>query len=121
MILSMSKPVKLAILCAMLALLASTVQAFPGGTAGPPAGASPAATQAVPIKGTVVETMNAGGYTYVCIESGGQKQWSAMPTTEVKVGEVVEVKPSMVMHNFNSKALGRTFDSLIFSQGLVKQ
>jgi len=26
-----------------------------------------------------------------------------------------------VMRNFNSKALGRTFDSLIFSQGLVKQ
>ena len=117
----MLKLTKVAILCAMLAMVTSLALAFPGGMAGQPAGAAPAANQVIPVKGTVVETMNGGGYTYVCIESDGQKQWAAMPPTEVKVGEVVEIKPSMVMRNFNSKALGRTFDSLIFSQGLVKQ
>ena len=119
----MSKTFKLIILCSILALLGGQAMAFPGGMAGQqPSGAQPAAAQApLPVKGTVVETMTGGGYTYVCIESDGQKQWAAMPPTEVKVGEKVEIKPSMVMRNFNSKALGRTFDSLIFSQGLVKQ
>jgi hypothetical protein len=118
----MSKSSKLAILCTVLSLVAGQVLAFPGGATSPPAGNPPAATSQPPlVKGTVVETMNGGGYTYVCIEDGGKKQWAAMPPTEVKVGESVEIKPSMEMRNFNSKALGRTFDSLIFSQGLVRK
>jgi hydrogenase maturation factor len=115
----MSKSVKFTLLCTILALVAGQVQAFPGASA-QPAGAPAAANQAVAIKGTVVETMNASGYTYVCVESGGQKQWAAVPATEVKVGDSVEVAPGMVMHNFNSKALKRTFDSIVFSGGLAK-
>ena len=117
----MSKSVKFTLLCAILALVAGQVQAFPGGaSSAPPAAAPAAANQAGAIKGTVVETMNASGYTYVRVESGGQKQWAAVPATEVKVGDSVQVAPGMVMNNFSSKALNRTFDSIVFSQGLVK-
>jgi hypothetical protein len=79
------------------------------------------AAEGVAIEGKVVETMNAGGYTYVCVQSNGQKQWAAMPPTEVKLGEVVAINPGAVMQNFTSSTLKRTFDSIIFSSGLVKK
>jgi len=108
------------ILCAVLILAAGQVLAFPGNAAKPGA-SQPPANAPVAMKGTVVETMNSGGYSYVCVESGGQKQWAAMPATQVKVGDEVAVAPGMVMRNFTSKTLNRTFDSIIFSQGLAKQ
>ena len=37
--------------------------------------------------GTVVETMNASGYTYVQVETGGDKIWAAAPECLVKVGD----------------------------------
>jgi ApbE superfamily uncharacterized protein (UPF0280 family) len=116
----MSISIKFTLLCAILALVAGQVQAFPGASSAQPAGAPAAANQAGAIKGSVVETMNAGGYTYICVENGGQKQWAAVPATEVKVGDSVEVAPGMVMKNFSSKSLGRTFESITFSQGLTK-
>lgn len=117
----MQKTVKLTILCAIFTLIAIQAQAFPGGMAGQQAGAPAAANQAFTIKGKVVETLNGGGYTYVCLETDGEKRWAAMPPTEVKVGETVELAPGMVMNNFKSNALNRTFDSIIFSGGLVKK
>jgi hypothetical protein len=116
----MSKSVKFTLLCAILALVAGQVQAFPGAASAQPAGAPATANQTGAIKGSVVETMNAGGYTYVCVENGGQKQWAAVPATEVKIGDSVEVAPGMVMNNFSSKSLHRTFESIVFSQGLAK-
>jgi hypothetical protein len=79
--------------------------------------AEPQADQSV--SGKVVETMNAGGYTYVCLENSGKKQWVAVPETKVKVGQQVTCSPGMVMLNFTSKTLKRTFESVIFSQGII--
>jgi hypothetical protein len=70
-------------------------------------------------KGTVVETMNSGGYTYVCIEKDGQKRWAAMPPTKVKVGDEVELGGGMEMGNFTSKTLNRTFEQIYFCGGMV--
>ncbi len=72
-----------------------------------------------PVSGKIVETMNSGGYTYVCLENGGKKTWVAMPETKVKVGQSVSCKPGMAMPNFTSKTLKRTFDSIVFSEGLI--
>ena len=74
---------------------------------------------AAPLSGKVVETMNSGGYTYVCLEQGGQKTWVAMPQTTVKVGQEVSCKPGSVMTNFTSNTLKRSFDSIVFSGGLI--
>ncbi len=89
-----------------------------------PAPQSQAQPQAQPqaggaLSGKVVETMNSGGYTYVCLEKNGQKTWVAMPQTKVAVGQEVTCKPGMVMPNFTSKTLNRTFDSIVFSEGLI--
>ena len=71
------------------------------------------------LSGKVVETMNAGGYTYVCLEKGGKKSWVAVPEMKVTVGSQMSFMPGQAMPNFTSKSLGRTFDSIVFSGGPV--
>jgi hypothetical protein len=69
------------------------------------------------LSGTVVETMNSGGYSYVCLEKKGKKTWVAVPEMKISVGQQLSLQPGMEMPNFTSKSLGRTFDSIIFSNG----
>jgi hypothetical protein len=64
--------------------------------------------------GKVVETMDAGGYTYIHVDSGHDKVWAAGPLTEVAVGEQVSFLMGMEMNDFTSDALKRTFDSIYF-------
>jgi hypothetical protein len=86
-------------------------------------GVGKAAALAVPaeelVTGKVVETANAGGYTYVCLEKGGKKTWAAIPPTTVKVGQELSIYPGGEMTHFNSPSLNRTFDSIIFSPGVA--
>lgn len=102
-----------------LSIGGTSALAFPGAqpSATNPA-ASPAATPTA-LKGTVVETKNSGGYTYLLVESGGQKRWAAIPQAEVQVGQQVELRPGMEMQQFTSKTLNHTFASIVFSGGLV--
>ncbi len=77
------------------------------------------ATNAATIKGTVAETMDSGGYTYVLLKNDSGEQWVAIPQTKVETGKEIEVINGMTMKNFQSKTLNRTFDSVVFSTGLV--
>lgn len=68
-----------------------------------------------PSEGKVLSSMNASIYTYMELEASNKKRfWIAAPTTKVKVGDRVRFVESMVMENFNSKTLNRTFDRIIF-------
>jgi hypothetical protein len=69
------------------------------------------------LSGKVVETMNAGGYTYVCLEKSGKKTWVAVPEMKVTVGQQMAFQPGQEMKDFTSKTLNRTFGSIIFSGG----
>lgn len=80
-----------------------------------PEPAAPAA--ATVISGKVVETANAGGYTYLCLEKGGGKTWVAVPTMQVELGQEIVVNGGAVMTNFSSKTLNRTFEKIVFSSG----
>jgi hypothetical protein len=84
---------------------------------------TPAATSApASVKsGTVVETMEAGGYTYMLVDDGTSQNWLAILKSPVTVGQEVSYYDGMVMENFESKTLGRTFDKIIFSNGLANQ
>lgn len=75
----------------------------------------------VELSGKVVETAEAGGYTYICLEENGKKIWAAAPTMKVEVGEELALMPGAEMSNFNSKSLGRTFEKIIFSGGLLQR
>lgn len=82
----------------------------------------PASPQAVPdraaITGKVTETMDAAGYTYVNVETENGPVWAAIPESKVEVGQDLSLAGGMEMVNFESKALGRTFDSVVFSSGI---
>lgn len=84
---------------------------------------APAATeqQDDTISGKIVETMDSGGYTYLQVDTGKAQQWVAIPQTKVKAGDDVSYHDGVVMPNFTSKSLNRTFDSVVFSAGLVGQ
>ncbi len=70
--------------------------------------------------GTVLETMNAGGYTYVQVDNGSQKIWAAAPQFEVKQGEKVTVPEGMPMKDYESKTLNRKFDVVFFVGAISK-
>lgn len=84
-----------------------------------PVGASasaPAAATAVAggPSGVVTEVMNAAGYTYMEVESGGQKKWLAAPQSRVTVGDRVAWQGGNTMLNFKSNSLNRSFDRIDF-------
>lgn len=64
--------------------------------------------------GVVLETMDAGGYTYARLGASGQEIWVAGPVTALEVGDTVQIVNPMSMGAFTSKALDRTFESLYF-------
>ena len=69
--------------------------------------------------GTVVNTAQTEIYTYVEVEKDGRKMWLAAPRQEVKPGDTVRFDDGMMMTNFYSKALQRTFPSIMFVQQVV--
>jgi hypothetical protein len=81
------------------------------GLAAPPA--------AAPVKGKVLEAMDASGYTYLNVETDAGTKWIAVNQTPVEVGEEITFMDGMVMQNFFSKSLDRTFPEIVFSSGLV--
>lgn len=77
------------------------------------------APQEETVTGTALETMNASGYTYINVDTGKEKLWVAIPQSEVKKDDKVTFYQGMVMPEFESKSLKRTFKNIIFSSGLV--
>ena len=73
----------------------------------------------VAVSGRVVQTMTAGGYTYALVDKDGGKIWVAMAKTRLAVGNEITCQPGMVMHNFQSNALNRSFEQIVFSSGLA--
>jgi hypothetical protein len=70
------------------------------------------------LTGKVVETMNASGYTYMNVQAGQSSLWVASSPVEVKVGDTVDVPPGLIMTNFTSKSLNRTFPQIFFVNGV---
>lgn len=66
--------------------------------------------------GKVVETMNAGDYTYVEVDTGKSKNWVAAPRFAVKVGDTAAVANSMPMPKYRSKILNRDFEVVYFTE-----
>ncbi|MES9850479.1 MAG: hypothetical protein ABW170_01440 [Candidatus Thiodiazotropha sp. L084R] len=69
---------------------------------------------------TVMETMSSAGYTYIRVEEKGKAFWIALPETQVSVGEEVSFYEQMLMENFTSKSLNRTFDRILFVEAINK-
>ena len=83
-----------------------------------PVAENPAMASPVPegtVRGTVLETMDSGGYTYVLIDNDRDTRWVAGRQIAVTVGDVVQASQGMAMSQFESKSLNRTFDVVYFA------
>ena len=69
------------------------------------------------ISGTVVDTMNSGGYTYVQLDDGTGTAWAAISQTDVQIGDKGTIAGN-IMHDFHSSTLNKTFPAIMFSNGL---
>lgn len=105
-------------LCISLALapLHLSGQAFAAPESPPALAAKP---KAIPLSGKVVETMDGGGYTYLLLKNGNEKNWVAVPLMKVTVGQELTLIPGFEIKSFTSKGLNRKFDKIIFSAGLI--
>jgi hypothetical protein len=91
----------------------------PAATEQASAEAAGAAISNTPYFGKVLETMNGGGYTYAKVDEGGNTYWIAGPQTNLTVGSSVSFIEQMVMKDFTSKSLNRTFDQIVFVTAIV--
>ncbi|EHR73595.1 hypothetical protein BurJ1DRAFT_4809 [Burkholderiales bacterium JOSHI_001] len=77
------------------------------------AAAGPADASA-PLRGEVLEAKEVDAYTYLRLKTAEGETWAAVMKAPVKVGNVVTVGDPMTMANFESKALKKTFDKIVF-------
>lgn len=64
--------------------------------------------------GTVAESIDAGGYSYIKLED--PDMWIATSTLSISVGDQIQFGEGTEMRSFHSKSLDRTFDSIFFIQ-----
>ncbi len=77
-------------------------------------GISALPAQAASMSGTVIDTLESGGYTYAQVETADRTIWAAGPQTRLDKGASVTIDDGMGMPNFHSKSLNRDFPMLYF-------
>ena len=68
----------------------------------------------------VIDKISAGGYNYLQVSENKNEYWIAVPTMEIEVGETVYFSKFMVMEEFNSPTIDRTFDEILFVEDARK-
>lgn len=66
----------------------------------------------------VEQVLQTTSYTYLLAKENGQSQWLALPKIEASVGETYYYQGGMEMRDFKSSELNRTFESVMFIQGV---
>jgi hypothetical protein len=98
---------------------------FPAGPGAAPAGglATPGAGigDGVVFSGEVLEKFDVPSYTYFRVKAvgGSDETWVAVSTMPLNVGDRVMVNQQLVMEDFASKALNRTFPRLVMGTATV--
>jgi hypothetical protein len=80
------------------------------------AGETPASTPAAStgVTGEVLEVKDVDIYTYLRLKTKDGETWAAVGKAPVKVGAKVTIENPMVMKNFESKSLKKTFPTILF-------
>jgi len=76
------------------------------------AAAAPATAAAV--TGVVLEVKDVESYTYLRLKTRDGETWAAVAKVPVKKGAEVTLENVMVMNNFESKSLKKTFPTILF-------
>lgn len=67
---------------------------------------------------TVKEVEQVAAYTYMLVKDKGPEYWIAVPTMNAKPGDKYQYQGGMLMEDFYSKDLDRTFEKVIFLETL---
>lgn len=67
---------------------------------------------------SVLTTINVPKYTYIEVLQDKKTRWLASTTTTVKKGDTIRFDQGMVMTNFYSKRLKRTFPNIAFVENM---
>jgi hypothetical protein len=73
----------------------------------------------LPQKAKVLSTIDAAPYTYLEVTQNKKTLWLAANAVPAKKGDVIRFDDGMVMTNFHSKTLNRTFPSVTFVNRVV--
>jgi len=65
--------------------------------------------------GEVIEYIEGAGYSYLHLKTDGGDYWIAGTAVQVKKGDMVAYDENVVMHDFYSKSLKRSFDKIVFA------
>jgi hypothetical protein len=93
---------------------AAPLSVVPSGPANPGFRAILVGQDTLPNSGTVTESIDAGQYTYLHVTRDGQGTWLAIPQRDVPVGTEIHYRQGMVMKDFHSASLDRTFETVLF-------
>ena len=72
-------------------------------------------------KVVVNEVLQAGEYTYLYVSEKRKKIWLAVPAMQTSKGDKVSFSGGLMMTDFHSKELNRTFPSVLFLEGVTKE
>ena len=65
--------------------------------------------------GKILTIDNAMGYKYLNVDENGTQVWVAIANAPVAVGDKIGYDKRTIMHDFESKALGKKFKEIIFA------
>lgn len=69
----------------------------------------------------VLEVEQVANYTYLLVKAKGPEYWIAVPTMAAQPGETYQYQGGMLMEDFESKELERTFDKVLFLEALYSE
>lgn len=68
----------------------------------------------------ILEVLQTDKYSYLRLDENGKELWAAINAAPVEVGDTYYYKDAMEMKNFESKSLGRVFESIWFVNEIQK-
>lgn len=66
------------------------------------------------VTGEVLEVQDVESYTYLRLKTKDGETWAAVSRAPVKKGATVTIEDAMVMNNFESRSLKKTFQAIVF-------
>lgn len=72
------------------------------------------ANSAAAVTGEILEVKDVDSYTYLRLKTKDGETWAAVDKAPVKKGAKVTIENVMVMKNFQSKSLNKTFPTILF-------
>lgn len=72
-------------------------------------------------KGEVSEVIQTDSYTYLLVKESQGDNWIAIPKATVEKGQTIYYDEGLEMNNFESKSLGRVFETVYFVKDIRDQ